>query len=139
LLNSIALLSYMVHVHSHLRPLMSRIGACGPDDLGGLSHSVDWLADSLVSLGCSAGRLVGSLVSLGCLADIRSMGHPWVAFWAFSCELLDGRFVFGRSWKPSLGALLPGTQQDPSRTVGDVRFLLLGRSQIFHELPIQVF
>jgi hypothetical protein len=39
LLNSIALLSYMVHVHSHLRPLIVRIGACGPDNLGGLSQS----------------------------------------------------------------------------------------------------
>jgi hypothetical protein len=38
LMNSIALLSYMVHVHSHLRPLMARIGACEPDNLGGLSH-----------------------------------------------------------------------------------------------------
>jgi hypothetical protein len=38
LMNSIALLSYPVHVHSHLRPLMARVGACGPDNLGGLSH-----------------------------------------------------------------------------------------------------
>jgi hypothetical protein len=38
LLNSIALLSYTVHVHSHLRPLMARIGACGPNNLGGLSQ-----------------------------------------------------------------------------------------------------
>ena len=38
LMNSIALLSYLVHVHSHLRPLMARIGACGPDNLGGLSQ-----------------------------------------------------------------------------------------------------
>jgi hypothetical protein len=39
LMNSIALLSYTVHVHSHLRPLMARIGAHGPDNLGGLSQS----------------------------------------------------------------------------------------------------
>jgi hypothetical protein len=39
-MNSIALLSYTVHVHNHLRPLMARIGACGPDNLGGLSQSV---------------------------------------------------------------------------------------------------
>ena len=38
LMNSIALLSYPVHVHSHLRPLMARVGACGPDNLGGLSQ-----------------------------------------------------------------------------------------------------
>ena len=38
LVNSIALLSYPGHVHSHLRPLMERVGACGPDNLGGLSH-----------------------------------------------------------------------------------------------------
>jgi hypothetical protein len=38
LLNSIALLSYTVHVHSHLRLLMARIGACGPNNLGGLSQ-----------------------------------------------------------------------------------------------------
>jgi hypothetical protein len=38
LMNSIALLSYLVHVHSHLRPLMARVGACGPDNLGGLSQ-----------------------------------------------------------------------------------------------------
>jgi hypothetical protein len=38
LMNLIALLSYTVHVHSHLRPLMARIGACGPGNLGGLSH-----------------------------------------------------------------------------------------------------
>jgi hypothetical protein len=36
--NSISLLSYTVHVHSHLRPLMARIGAYGSDNLGGLSH-----------------------------------------------------------------------------------------------------
>ena len=40
LLNSIALLSYTVHVHSHLRPLMARIGACGPDNLGGCHRVV---------------------------------------------------------------------------------------------------
>jgi len=40
LMNSIALLSYPVHVHSHLRPLMARIGACGPDNLGGLSQKL---------------------------------------------------------------------------------------------------
>jgi hypothetical protein len=40
LLNSIALLSYMVHVHSRLRPLMARIGAHGPDNLGGLSQFI---------------------------------------------------------------------------------------------------
>jgi hypothetical protein len=40
LVNSIALLSYPVHVHSHLRPLMARVGACGPDNLGGLSQMV---------------------------------------------------------------------------------------------------
>jgi hypothetical protein len=40
LMNSIALLSYTVHVHSHLRPLMARIGACGPGNLGGLSQTV---------------------------------------------------------------------------------------------------
>jgi hypothetical protein len=34
----IALLSYPVHVHRHLRPLMTRVGACGPDNLGGLSQ-----------------------------------------------------------------------------------------------------
>jgi hypothetical protein len=34
LMNSIALLSYPVHVHSHLRSLMARNGACGADDLG---------------------------------------------------------------------------------------------------------
>jgi hypothetical protein len=39
LMNSIALLSYTVHMHSHLRPLMARIGACGPDNLGGLSQA----------------------------------------------------------------------------------------------------
>jgi hypothetical protein len=39
LMNSIALLSYPVHVHSHLRPLMARVGACGPDNLGGLSQA----------------------------------------------------------------------------------------------------
>ena len=38
LMNSIALLSYPVHVHNHLRPLMARVGACGPDNLGGLSQ-----------------------------------------------------------------------------------------------------
>ena len=38
LMNSIALLSYLVHVHSHLRPLMARGGAYGPDNLGGLSQ-----------------------------------------------------------------------------------------------------
>jgi hypothetical protein len=38
LVNSIALLSYPVHVHSHLRPLMARVGACGPDNLEGLSQ-----------------------------------------------------------------------------------------------------
>jgi hypothetical protein len=38
LMNSIALLSYTVHVHSHLRPLTARIGACGSDKLGGLSQ-----------------------------------------------------------------------------------------------------
>ena len=38
LVNSIALLSYPVHVHSHLRPLMARVGACGPNNLGGLSQ-----------------------------------------------------------------------------------------------------
>jgi hypothetical protein len=38
LLNSIALLSYTIHVHSHLRPLMARIGARGPDNLGGMSQ-----------------------------------------------------------------------------------------------------
>jgi hypothetical protein len=37
LANSIALLSYLVHVDSHLRLLMARGGACGPDNLGGLS------------------------------------------------------------------------------------------------------
>ena len=37
LLNSIALSSYLVHVHSHLS-ILEMIGACGPDDLGGLSH-----------------------------------------------------------------------------------------------------
>jgi hypothetical protein len=37
-MNSIALLSYPVHVHDHLRPLMARVGACGPDNLGGLSQ-----------------------------------------------------------------------------------------------------
>jgi hypothetical protein len=41
LMNSIALLSYLVHVHNHLRPLMARIDACGPNNLGGLSqHSI---------------------------------------------------------------------------------------------------
>jgi hypothetical protein len=40
LMNSIALLSYTVHVHSHLRLLMERIGARGPGNFGGLSHSV---------------------------------------------------------------------------------------------------
>jgi hypothetical protein len=40
LINSIALLSYKVHVYSHQRPLMARIGARGLDNLGGLSHSV---------------------------------------------------------------------------------------------------
>jgi hypothetical protein len=40
LMNSIALLSYPVHVHSHLRPLMARIGACGPDNLEGLSQKL---------------------------------------------------------------------------------------------------
>jgi hypothetical protein len=39
LMNSLALLSYTVHVHSHLRSLMARIGACGQDNLGGLSQS----------------------------------------------------------------------------------------------------
>jgi hypothetical protein len=39
LVNSIALLSYTVHVYSHLRSLMASIGAHGPDNLGGLSHS----------------------------------------------------------------------------------------------------
>jgi hypothetical protein len=39
LLNSIALLSYMVHMHRHLRPLMARIGACGLDNLGALSQT----------------------------------------------------------------------------------------------------
>jgi hypothetical protein len=38
LMNSIALLSYPVHVHNQLRPLMARIGICGPDNLGGLSQ-----------------------------------------------------------------------------------------------------
>jgi hypothetical protein len=38
LMNLIALLSYPVHVHNHLRPLMARVGACGPDNLGGLSQ-----------------------------------------------------------------------------------------------------
>ena len=38
LMKSIALLSYTVYVHSHLRPLIARIGACGPDNLGGLSQ-----------------------------------------------------------------------------------------------------
>jgi hypothetical protein len=38
LMNSIALLSYLVHVHSHLRPLMARIDACGPNNLGRLSQ-----------------------------------------------------------------------------------------------------
>jgi hypothetical protein len=40
LLNSIALLSYMVHVHSHLRPLMARIGACGPETWEGCHRVV---------------------------------------------------------------------------------------------------
>jgi hypothetical protein len=39
LMKSIALLSYMVHMHSHLRLLMARINACGLDNLGGLSQS----------------------------------------------------------------------------------------------------
>jgi hypothetical protein len=39
LMNSIALLSYPVHMHSHMRPLMSRTSSCGPNDLGGLSQS----------------------------------------------------------------------------------------------------
>jgi hypothetical protein len=34
LMKSIALLSYPVHMHSHLRSLMVRNGACGADDLG---------------------------------------------------------------------------------------------------------
>jgi hypothetical protein len=38
LMNSIALLSYTVHVHSHLRTLMARIGACESDNLRGLSQ-----------------------------------------------------------------------------------------------------
>ena len=38
LMNSIALLSYPIHVHSHLMSLMAKIGACGPDNLGGMSH-----------------------------------------------------------------------------------------------------
>jgi hypothetical protein len=38
LMNSIALFSYTVHMHSHLRPLMTRISACGPNNLGGLSQ-----------------------------------------------------------------------------------------------------
>jgi hypothetical protein len=37
--NSIALLSYHVHVHSHMRSLIARIGACEPNNLEGLSHS----------------------------------------------------------------------------------------------------
>jgi hypothetical protein len=40
LMNSIALLSYLVHVHNHLRPLMAKIGACETDNLGGLSQSL---------------------------------------------------------------------------------------------------
>jgi hypothetical protein len=39
LMNLIALLSYRVHVHSHLRLLMARIGACGHENLGGLSQT----------------------------------------------------------------------------------------------------
>jgi hypothetical protein len=39
LMSSIALLSYPVHVHNHLRPIIARVGACGPDNLGGLSYS----------------------------------------------------------------------------------------------------
>jgi hypothetical protein len=39
MLDSIALLSYPIHVHNHLRPLMVRICACGPDNSGGLSQS----------------------------------------------------------------------------------------------------
>jgi hypothetical protein len=38
-MNSIALLSYPVHVHNHLRTLMTRIGTCGPNNLGGLSQT----------------------------------------------------------------------------------------------------
>jgi hypothetical protein len=34
LLSSIALLNYTVHVYSHLRPLMAKIGVCGPNNLG---------------------------------------------------------------------------------------------------------
>jgi hypothetical protein len=40
LVNSIALLSYPVHVHNHLRSLMARVGACRPDNLGGLSQLI---------------------------------------------------------------------------------------------------
>jgi hypothetical protein len=39
LMNSIALLSYPVHVQSHLRTLMTRIGTCEPNNLGGLSQT----------------------------------------------------------------------------------------------------
>jgi hypothetical protein len=39
LVNSIALLSYPIHVHNHLRPLMTKVGACRPDNLGWLSQS----------------------------------------------------------------------------------------------------
>jgi hypothetical protein len=44
LMNSIALSSYPVHVHSHLRPLMARVCACGPDNFGGLSHQMSGTA-----------------------------------------------------------------------------------------------
>jgi hypothetical protein len=68
LMNSIALLSYPVHMHNHLRPLMARIGACGPDNLGGLSHrsGLATVAEARVAMkggrelaGAKEGRLAG--------------------------------------------------------------------------------
>jgi hypothetical protein len=52
-------------MHSHLRPLIARIGACGPDNLGGLSHAAYSLRWSclVVLVGCW-GREVRCLVVL---------------------------------------------------------------------------
>jgi hypothetical protein len=102
-----------------------------------LTCSEDRLLSSLASLGCLAGRLVDSPTSLGCSTaklvnnpvllgcstvppgsvarrmfiqrSVDLVGHPWVAFFAFSPNCLTcGPFlgILG----PSLGTLFPGTQ-----------------------------
>jgi hypothetical protein len=70
LMNSIALLSYTIHMHSHLSPLMARIGACGPDNLGELSHPA---RERMVS---SRGRRGGGEGARGRTRWGRGRGQP---------------------------------------------------------------